>query len=127
MENRKKVLLFHVEKEKQEKIKTLCRSFHITAVPIHRRQYLEPLGAAAGIQGIPRSGKLYEGDEFPLEMMVFSGISQEILDHFLKQYREASIAPIPLKAIITPTNVFWTALQLYEELFREYQSFLSRP
>lgn len=126
MENRKKVLLFHVKKEKMEQIKSLCREFEIDAAFVDCRQYLEPLGVIAGIQGIPHSGKVYQGEDFPMEMMVFSGIPQELLDVFLKKYREYSIEPIALKAIITPTNIFWNAQQLYQELAREHMSFFPR-
>lgn len=126
MENRKKVLLFHVKKEKGEQIRALCRDFEMDAVTVDSRRYLEPLGVIAGIQGIPHSGKIYQGEDFPMEMMVFSGTPQELLDAFLKKYRERSIEPIALKAIITPTNIFWNARQLYEELAREHMSFFPR-
>ncbi len=127
MENRKKVLLFHVAKEKHEQIKALCRTLEMETVTVGCRQYLEPLGVIAGIKGIPRSGEIYQGADFPLEMMIFSGIPQETLDVFLKKYRECAIEPIALKAVITPTNIFWNAQQLYAELMREHRSFFPRP
>lgn len=126
MKNKRKVLLFHVKKEKCEQIKELCREFEMDAVTVDPRQYLEPLGVIAGIEGIPHSGKIYQGTDFPMEMMVFSGMPQELLDIFLKKYRECSIDPIALKAIVTPTNIFWNAAQLYQELAREHMSFFPR-
>lgn len=120
MENTKKVLLFQVRQEKRIQIEALCRDLEMDAVTVDRKQYLEPLGVIAGIQGIPKSGKIYQGMDFPMEMMVFSGIHQELLEVFLQKYRELSIDPIALKAILTPTNIFWNAEQLYRELLKEH-------
>lgn len=119
MKNIKKVLLFHVNKEKLIQIDTLCKKMDLQVVTIEKRQYNEALGALAGIQGFPTTNKPYTGAEFPMEMMVFSGIPSEELDAFLNAYRKQGIAPIPLKAILTPHNVFWTACKLYGELMKE--------
>lgn len=123
MQNGKKVLLFQVKKEKQKQIKSLCKELDIEVVVVDYRQYGESLGVIAGIQGIPRSKKVYQGEEFPMEMMVFVGMQSEFLDIFLQKYRELHIEPIGLKAILTPTNVFWNAAQLYQELLKEHMSF----
>lgn len=122
MDQTKKVLLFQINKEKKEQIKSLCRELNMEAVTVDCKQYLEPLGVIAGIQGIPGSGKVYKGMAFPMEMMVFSGIHPELLDLFLQKYREYHIEPVGLKAILTPTNVFWNAEQLYKELQKEHMS-----
>lgn len=126
MDNSKKVLLFQVNKAKKEQIEVLCRDLDIEVVTVDYKQYLEPLGVMAGIQGIPKSGKIYKGRKFPMEMMIFSGIHSEYLDIFLQRYRENHIEPIGLKAILTPTNVFWNAEQLYEELLKEHMSFQNK-
>ncbi|MBP3458148.1 MAG: DUF3783 domain-containing protein [Lachnospiraceae bacterium] len=126
MGNSKKVLLFQVNKAKKEQIEALCQDLDIEVVTVEYKQYLEPLGVIAGIQGIPKSGKIYNGMELPMEMMVFSGIHPEFLDVFLKKYREYHIEPIGLKAILTPTNVFWNGEQLYKELLKEHMSFQNK-
>ena len=53
-------------------------------------------------------------------MMIFSGMSSEQLDVFLKSYRESGISPIGCKGILTPNNVFWTAEELFQELWKEH-------
>lgn len=117
-----KVLLFHVEKTKQKQIIDLCRKLQIESIIVPKRQYGESLGALAGISGIPRKNTGYEGAELSKEMLVFSGIASEELDVFLEQYRVSGIAPVDLKAVVTPNNVFWNVPALYEELFREHNS-----
>lgn len=125
MVNHKKVLLFHVDNQKTEQIRALCSRLKIQAVTIDQRQYGESLGFLAGIQGIPRQGSSCPAAGINQEMMVFSGIPSEELDSFLKNYREDGIAPIPLKAILTPSNLFWSAGALYGELLKEHSCFSS--
>jgi hypothetical protein len=123
MLNNKKVLLFHVAAEKEKQIHTLCKSMQIQIIVIKKELYDNTLGALAGITGMKLSGKKYTGEEFPTDMMIFSGIPSDELDMFLKKYREAMIVPIPLKAVLTPTNINWKAGDLYQELLREHLSF----
>ena len=115
-----KILLFHVIGEKRQSIEKLCREKKIQTVDIPLKDYEETLGALAGITGMKRSGSVYRGKEFPSEMLVFSGMPPKEVDGFLAAYREAKIAPIGLKAILTPHNIVWNARQLYEELLKEH-------
>lgn len=69
----KKILLFHVEKEKRQQIEILCASQGIVPVAVERKQYGDPLGSLVGIPGLKRRGKGYRGPELPGEMLVFFG------------------------------------------------------
>ena len=127
MKNQQKILLFHVDREKQAQLSKLCLSMGIQMIFIEKKQYGETLGALAKIQGIPLSNTPDTGAEFPAEMMVFSGMDSQALDRFLKKYRELQIAPIALKAILTPNNIFWNPRQLYGELQKEHAAFQKQP
>lgn len=126
MENQKRILLFQVGMEKENQIRTLCRKCDISVQAVIRTQYGETLGALAGIVGMKMKRKPYTGPGFLMEMMVFSGIGQDELDVFLKQYRENQIPPIALKAMLTPYNIHWSAEELYQELGKEHMEFLKR-
>lgn len=121
--NNKKILLFQVEKDKKKQIVAVCKALDIQPVIVPRGQYEETLGALAGIDGFTLSGKGYAGEPFHTDMMVFSGIPSDALDVFLQEYKAAGIAPIPLKAVLTPHNIFWNVRQLYEELQKEHAAF----
>lgn len=109
------ILLFGVNVMKENQIMGLCKKLNHTPLVIPRTDYGKPLGVLAGIVG-KKSNAAYSGREFENEMMVFSGIPSEELDRFLDAYREAGIAPIWRKAVITPSNVTWSAEKLYREL-----------
>ena len=125
MENNKKILLFHVSDKKTSQIKALCNRMQIVVVPVKDTMWGQSLGSLAGIKGIAQTSPAPSAVPLSfaspsMEMMVFSGIPSNELDSFLANYREAGIPIIPLKAIITPYNIFWNANQLYQELQKEH-------
>ena len=123
MANKSQILLFHIEAAKAKQIEAICRPLKIQVSKIKPSSYTQKLGYLAGISGFNRENTTYTGAEFPSEMLVFSGMDSDLVDTFLAKYKEASIPPIGLKAILTPHNVFWSATDLYKELFKEHQHF----
>lgn len=122
MANNAHILLFRVDPIKANRIESLCKKLGIRTSKIEPAKYSQTLGYLAGIPSFPKEEKAYTGPDFPSEMMVFSGMSDK-LDRFLTEYKKAAIPPIGLKAVITPHNIFWSAEELYKELFKEHQFF----
>lgn len=122
MPNKPTILLFRVSPDKTKKIEALCRSMKVRTVKVNRTSYAQQLGYLAGITGFNRRPAVYTGEEFPSEMLVFSGMDSDALDTFLAKYKEAFIPPIGKKAILTPHNIFWTAEELFMELLKEHPS-----
>lgn len=122
MANHAHVLLFRVDPIQANRIESLCKRLGIRISKIEPVLYSQKLGYLAGIPSFPKEEKAYTGPDFPSEMMVFSGMSDR-LDQFLTEYKKAAIPPIVLKAVITPHNIFWSAEDLYKELFKEHQLF----
>lgn len=120
-----KVLLFHIEPGKTKQIEAVCQSLSIQPVTIPLSSYSQKLGFLSGIPGFKRENTVYQGEEFPAEMMVFCGMDSAMIDNFLGRYKKAFISPIARKAIVTQYNVFWSAEQLYEEISKEHEA-LSR-
>lgn len=120
MADKAHILLFHVEQGKAGRIESICRNLGVCISKIKPSSYSQKLGYLAGISGFDRDNIVYAGPDFPSEMMVFSGIDSDMLDRFLDEYKKASIAPIGLKAVLTPYNVFWSAEELYKELLKEH-------
>ena len=54
------------------------------------------------------------------DMMVMAGFEEKQIDILLQIFREANIPFIPLKAIVTQTNVNWTFMQLLQNVKNEY-------
>ncbi|MBU5479848.1 DUF3783 domain-containing protein [Blautia sp. MSJ-19] len=118
------ILTFGLGKEKMRAVRTTAQRNQIQVKEISRRDYNQKLGALAEIQGFSREKAGYNGPDFPLEMMVFSGIDSTQIDAFLADYKKTGTPSVPLKAVITPHNIFWTAEALFKELWKEHLHFI---
>ena len=118
------ILTFGLGKEKIKVVRSIAQKNRIQIKEISRKDYNQKLGALAGIQGFAKEKVIYNGPDFPLEMIVFSGIDSAQIDSFLADYKQTGAQPVPLKAIITPHNIFWTVEALFKELWKEHLHFL---
>ena len=118
------ILTFGLRKEKIKVVRSIAQKNRIQIKEISRKDYNQKLGALAGIQGFAKEKVIYNGPDFPLEMIVFSGIDSAQIDTFLADYKQTGAQPVPLKAIITPHNIFWTVEALFKELWKEHLHFL---
>ena len=59
---------------------------------------------------------------FEDELMVMAYLRKGQLERFLAAFRHAEIAPVALKAVLTPTNRNWTLRQLREALAEEHRA-----
>lgn len=110
------ILTFGLGKEKIKVVRSIAQKNRIQIKEISRKDYNQKLGALAGIQGFAKEKVIYNGPDFPLEMIVFSGIDSAQIDSFLADYKQTGAQTVPLKAIITPQNIFWTVEALFKEL-----------
>lgn len=78
-------------------------------------QVLAGSGESAGVE-----------EEFSDPMLVFCSLTGPQLDRLLGAMKRAKLPPIPLKAVLTPTNRDWTSQQLWQELRREHQAMQER-
>ena len=132
------ILLFGVDDNQQEKIKSFCSSFSVEVSPVEKKDCNQTIGSLAGIPKAKNTfgrmsrgktastGKAAEANcdmpAFSEPMMVFCNLEQEVLNQYLEGYSGAGIEKIALKAVLTPYNVSWTPKQLFEELREEHSA-----
>ena len=103
------VFLYNLDNPRGAKIRRLC-------MPLGLRTALGEL--AAGKQ--PEAP--YAGEGFDDEMMVLSDCPGRLLDLLLQSFRRNKVAPVHLKAVLTPTNREWDSVALHAELCREREA-----
>ena len=86
---------------------------------VGERDFLQPIGYLAGVEGIAPSEETFTGEAPEHEIMVFAGVSDAKLQRMLTEIRRNGIRKVEHKAILTPTNVHWNTIELYEELEQE--------
>lgn len=100
----------------------LCLKLGLKIRTIDSSQYLEPLGALAGVTGYKLLGEQYAGEGFSDEMLLLKGFTDGVLDRFLQGFRTMKIESVALKAVLTDTNCGWNSLELHDELVKERQA-----
>ena len=119
--NQPALYLYEVEQAKGQQIRQLAAGMGIKVHEVSPADYLQPLGVLLALPGFERMPMRYGGPVLSDEMMLMSGFDDTLLSRFLSAYRHANIPPIPLKAGVTPHNIFWTSLQLHLELQEEHR------
>ena len=93
----------------------------IACTDVAPTDYGQSLGALLHLYGFPR--RFSPAALFDDEMLVLFAFDNAMLDGFLKFFRRFRLAPVALKAVITPHNVNWSSVQLHNELCRERAEF----
>ena len=117
------VLAFNLDPIAFKGLEVLCEGIGLRAVSVPREAFHRPVGALAGLP-IPEA-EAAAGDGFQDAMLVMCGLDEQRFDTFLKALRASALPRIPLKAVLTPYNALWSAVQLHAELRREHEAMAS--
>jgi len=121
--NGKNIIVWR-EYTKRPAVRVAAEKIGADVTAVNRRDYGQKIGTLAGISGFHKDGKIYDGPDLAMEMLVFSGMMPQQVDAFLAEYKVIGLPPVSLKAIVTPHNVSWTADALFCELMKEHFQFL---
>lgn len=115
------ILLYNFkDEERLRKIRRYLNRQKVSIRMVQAPEYLESLGYLFGIPGFSKNPMFNLGGNFQEEMMVMNGFTDGQLDAFLAFFRENSLPPVRLKAVLTPVTRHWNSLRLYKELSREH-------
>lgn len=118
------ILAFNLDQNALNTLKALCAPLGIRMKSVAPEAFTLPIGAMAGIpvdHKVPVNGKPFKDP-----MLVMCGLNEDCFNAFLQSLRNSGLPPIPLKAVLTPTNAAWNAIQLHDELLREYEAMQRR-
>lgn len=110
------VLLFHLDPEKHAPLMATAARLQIQVKHVPPAQSGQTLSALLGLSPLDEDAA---GGEMQQEMMVMADFTRRMMDDFLGGLRTLGMKPIRLKAVVTPTNMGWTADALCRELLEE--------
>lgn len=117
------ILMYNLGGDKGSRLRLLCLKTHIRVRGVSVEEYGEPLAAVAGM--CPPTGERAEGTVED-EMMVFVNFDGNSLNRFLNQMRASRIPGVALKAVLTPSNMYWSSVKLYGEIRQEHEAMMQR-
>lgn len=116
------VLLYNLkDSSKGETILTILKQLGIAIKHVEAKEVLHPIGYLLTIDGFQPAKKEVEDEKIEEEMLVIHNFSDQQIQVMLEVLKEAGVPLIPLKAVVTPTNVEWSFYTLYQEVKKEYQ------
>lgn len=115
------ILTFNLNENRLTKLRFICFKLGILVKPIPPERFDHHIATLIGLsEPETEPGR----DTFSDEMLLFHNLSDYQLNTFLATCKQQRFAPVALKAVVTPTNVAWTAAELYVELWQERQAVL---
>lgn len=115
------VLLYHIsDPARLARVRGWLERAGVRALELAPTELNQSLGALLGLPGFAREPGLRLGGGPTEEMLVMFAFRGDLLNSFLAFFREEGLAPVALKAMVTPINVHWSALRLHEALREEH-------
>ena len=112
------LLMYNLSPARQGAVRMLCARLKIRARAVEASEYAEKLAALAGME--EKRNEPFSGEPFAEEMLLMAGFAPQTLDALLCAFRSYRVAPVALKAVLTPVNAEWDSVRLHEELLREH-------
>lgn len=110
----KKILLFQVDNPLKVKQAVATMRFRVESIPVEKfNQTVESLLSGGEEEEQSYSGEIPEGS-----LLLMCGLSNSEVDQVLYRLRSQKIFTT-YKAVLTPTNIGWNVLELYQEMKKE--------
>ena len=117
------LLCYNLTGEKMQKIRLAAMRLKIRVRPVEKVEYAQTIAALCGAEDAREAA--YTGAGFEDEMLVMANFPAGMMNTFLGLFRRMGIAPVALKAMLTPTNAAWDSEKLHEELAGEHRAMTS--
>ena len=112
------ILIYNLSPKKDSELKMLCRKLNLSAETVDKSDYGLTLEA---LFGFTEEKTRRDGEDFDDEMLYIAGVQGGMLDIFLDQLRRKKLT-VPLKAVMTQTNLSFTSYELHKELCAEREA-----
>ena len=115
------VLLYQISEssEQGQKISTLCQEMNIPVKYLTEEDLDSNVGKLAEMSTLQET-QTTENQEIPsLPAMILRGFTSKRIDELFSKMKESGAGYIPLKAVITEVNRYWTLKLLLQNLAQE--------
>lgn len=117
------LICYNLSGEKMQKIRLAAMRLKIRVRPVEEDEYAQTVAALCGLE--EKTDAAYVGAGFEDEMLVMANFPAGMMNAFLGLFRRMGIAPVALKAMLTPTNAAWNSEKLHAEIAGEHQAMMN--
>ena len=117
------LICYNLIGEKMQKIRLAAMRLKIRVRPVEEDEYAQTVAALCGLE--EKTDAAYVGAGFEDEMLVMANFPAGMMNTFLGLFRRMGIAPVALKAMLTPTNAAWNSEKLHAEIAGEHQAMMN--
>ena len=117
------LLCYNLSGEKMQKIRLAAMRLKIRVRPVEKDEYAQTVAALCGLE--EKTDAADVGAGFEDEMLVMANFPAGMMNAFLGLFRRMGIAPVALKAMLTPTNAAWDSEKLHAEIAGEHQAMMN--
>lgn len=117
------LLCYNLSGEKMQKIRLAAMRLKIRVRPVEKDEYAQTVAALCGLE--EKTDAAYVGAGFEDEMLVMANFPAGMMNAFLGLFCRMGIAPVALKAMLTPTNAAWDSEKLHAEIAGERQAMMN--
>ena len=117
------LLMYNLSGERARAISMAAMRLKIRVRRVASEEYGLPLAILCGLEA--EAPEAVQVQPFEDEMLVMALFPAGMMNAFLQAMRRMGVAPVALKAVLTPTNAAWDSVRLHEELSREREAILA--
>ena len=120
------LLMYNLSGDRARAIAMAAMRLKIRVRRVEPGEYGLPLAVLCGLDAAAGEAESRtQPSPFEDEMLVMALFPAGMMSAFLQAMRRMGIAPVALKAVLTPTNTAWDSARLREELSREREAILA--
>lgn len=112
------IFIYNLDPKKDSELKMLCRKMNLSFRTVEKDEFSLTLES---LLGFTDSETRREGADFDDEMLYIAGLQGGMLNLFLDQLRRKKLT-VPLKAVMTQSNLSFTSYELHKELCAEREA-----
>lgn len=116
------VLLYNFDRLRLKAVRKALAPLRVMIKTVPKEQFSQPVGYVAGIDGILPSDEKGSGESFTDEMLVMYGFGNDKIDLLISLLKQCPGGTVELKAVITPSNVYWNSTRLYKEIKADHDA-----
>ena len=117
------ILCYKIGTQKMAQLRAVAAPLRIAVKEVAPEEIHQKVGYLAGLSGYESAEPAADMPQGAYgEFLLMCDLSKVQFDLLMGAFQRKRIAPIPVKAMMTPTNRDWSFTALMEEVNREHQS-----